>query len=196
MKIAQFVMAYGVEQDRLRAILPEGFSSLRPVLRINGEIRDGETGCLELNTAVEAEGFRGWLNIGHWEGVPFTQEGPTVRFETELLEISFTAAGVRGGCPAEGDNGGCWFLGEERRLRPPEVIDVPKEFCHCAFAWRVPGGARGVSEGRTLPAVPTPPRVAYPREAFTAEVAARIPCRQVLGTYRVDFTRGSRPGEI
>ena len=36
MKIEQFVMAYGVEQDRLRAILPEGFASLRPVLRING----------------------------------------------------------------------------------------------------------------------------------------------------------------
>ena len=25
----QFVMAYGVERDRLRAILPEGFTSLR-----------------------------------------------------------------------------------------------------------------------------------------------------------------------
>lgn len=35
MKIEQFVMAYGVEQDQLRAILPEGFSSLRPVLRIS-----------------------------------------------------------------------------------------------------------------------------------------------------------------
>ena len=28
MKIEQFVMAYGVEQDRLRAMLPEGFASL------------------------------------------------------------------------------------------------------------------------------------------------------------------------
>ena len=44
MHVEQFVMAYGVEQDRLRAILPEGFSSLRPVLRINAEIRDGKTG--------------------------------------------------------------------------------------------------------------------------------------------------------
>ena len=35
MKVEQFVMAYGVEQDRLRAFLPEGFVSLRPVLRIN-----------------------------------------------------------------------------------------------------------------------------------------------------------------
>ena len=40
MKIEQYVMAYGVEQDRLRAILPKGFLSLRPVLRINAEVRD------------------------------------------------------------------------------------------------------------------------------------------------------------
>ena len=40
MKIEQFVMAYEAEQDRIRAMLPEGFESLRPVLRINTEIRD------------------------------------------------------------------------------------------------------------------------------------------------------------
>ena len=44
MKIEQFVMAYGVEQDRLRAILPEGFSSLRPVLRISAELRNERRG--------------------------------------------------------------------------------------------------------------------------------------------------------
>lgn len=59
MKIEQFVMAYGVEQDRLRAMLPEGFASLRPVLRINAEIRDGRTGYVEFNTAVEKDGMRG-----------------------------------------------------------------------------------------------------------------------------------------
>lgn len=30
MQIEQFVMAYGVEQDRLRALLPEGFASRAP----------------------------------------------------------------------------------------------------------------------------------------------------------------------
>ncbi len=40
MKIEQYVMAYGVEHDRLRAILPDGFISPRPVLRINAEIRE------------------------------------------------------------------------------------------------------------------------------------------------------------
>ncbi len=39
MKVEQFVMAYGVEQDRIRAMLPDGFVSLRPVLRTNTEIR-------------------------------------------------------------------------------------------------------------------------------------------------------------
>ena len=65
MKVEQFVMAYGVEQDRLRALLPEGFESLRPVLRINGEIREGdpESVYIELNTAVEACGQRQFRTV-------------------------------------------------------------------------------------------------------------------------------------
>lgn len=73
MEIRQFVMACGAEQDRLRAVLPEGYSSLRPVLRINAGIRDN-TDYLEYNTAVEREDVRGWLNIGSWENIPFTVE--------------------------------------------------------------------------------------------------------------------------
>lgn len=59
MKVEQFVMAYGVEQDRLRAILPDGFASLRPVLRVNAKARDERTGYVEFNTAVEKDGVRG-----------------------------------------------------------------------------------------------------------------------------------------
>lgn len=59
MKAEQYVMAYGAEQDRLRAILPDGFGSLRPVLRINAEIRDGAAGYLGYNTAVVSGGVRG-----------------------------------------------------------------------------------------------------------------------------------------
>lgn len=70
MQIEQFVMAYGVEQDRLRALLPEGFASLRHVLRINAEIRGGQSAYLELNTAIQSSDVRGWLNIGAWENVP------------------------------------------------------------------------------------------------------------------------------
>mgnify|MGYP000744939382 CR=1 FL=1 len=64
MTVEQFVMAYGAEQDRLRALLPEGFASLRPVLRINAEVRDGKTRALEFNTAAEKADNRGWVNIG------------------------------------------------------------------------------------------------------------------------------------
>lgn len=69
MKIEQYVMAYGVEQDRLRAILPDGFVSLRPVLRINAEIRDNRIGYVEFNTAIEKDGNKGWLNIGYWDNI-------------------------------------------------------------------------------------------------------------------------------
>ena len=100
MNIEQYVMAYGVEQDRLRAILPAGFISLRPVLRINAEIRDGVSGYLEFNTAVEKDGNKGWLNITYWNDIPFARNGKTVVFKTDFLEISFTGVGIAGSCPA------------------------------------------------------------------------------------------------
>ncbi len=186
MQVEQFVMAYGAEQDRLRALLPEGFTSLRPVLRINAEIRDGQIGYLEFNTPVEKDGNRGWVNIAHWERVPFVKEGSTTRFELPMLEIAFTGAGIEGGCPAEKDNCGCYF-GEVLRL--PEAITEKKEYCSCEFAWKLPGGACGKSTGKTLPAFPTEVSRQYPREAFTWENAARIPCDLVLGTYVVRFGR-------
>ena len=139
MKVEQFVMAYGVEQDRLRAFLPEGFVSLRPVLRINGEIRTDETETyyLELNTPVEARGKRGWLNVAHWnsENTDLTckREGKAVTFQTPFLQITYTGTGAVGGCPAEKDNDGCFFL--EEAFRPAEIIDQKKEFCDCAFSW-------------------------------------------------------------
>ena len=190
MEVEQFVMAYGAEQDRLRAILPDGFASLRPVLRINAEILNGAEGRLEFNTAVSRGETRGWLNIAHWENVPFAQSGSVTVFKTGFLEITFTGVGIRGGCPAEKDNAGCFFLEDSIRLRPPEKIGAEKEFCDCTFAWRFAGGdAHGVSLGKTLPAVPTEPVRSYPRRAFTAENAAAIPCGQVLGAYRVRFSR-------
>ena len=193
MKIAQYVMAYEVEQDRLRAILPDGFLSLRPVLRINGEIRDGGSSYLELNTAVEIKGkknWKGWLNIGYWNEASFQKEKSEVRFQTEFLEISFTRTGLEGNCPAEKDNEGCYFLDREISLRVPEVILEHKEFCDCRFSWNFSGqGACGVSMGKTLPAIPTEQRTAYPKQNFSVKNAALIPCKQVLGAYVVEFTR-------
>lgn len=195
MKVEQFVMAYGVEQDRLRAFLPEGFVSLRPVLRINGEIRTNgmETYYLELNTPVEARGKRGWLNVAHWDSehtdLTCKREGKAVTFETPFLQITYTGTGALGGCPAEKDNDGCFFLNEA--FRPAESIDQKKEFCDCAFSWHfTETDAKGVSmNGKTLPAIPTEAKITYPKQPFTAETAAAIPCEQILGAYMVRFER-------
>ncbi len=42
MKVEQFVMICGAERNRLIALLPDGFTSLRPVLRINTERNEYE----------------------------------------------------------------------------------------------------------------------------------------------------------
>ncbi len=188
MKIEQYVMAYAVEQDRLRAILPQGFTSLRPVLRINAEIAEEKSAYVEFNTAAEKDGKRGWLNIGRWENTELSRSGSTVTFKAGGLEISFTAVDVQGSCPVERDNCGCWFL-PSGELRPSEEITANKEFCDCGFSWNIDGGAQGRSIGKTLPAVPTEIRTVYPKAEFTVKNAAIIPCEQVLGAYVVCFER-------
>lgn len=165
-----------------------GLCVAAPVLRINAEVREGCSGYVEFNTAVEKDGVRGWLNIGFWNDVPYERDGKTVTFKTDFLEIRFTGVGIEGSCPAEKDNAGCFFLGEG--LRAPELIASGKEFCDCAFRWSfTTEDAYGVSIGKTLPAYPTEVKTVYPKEAFTVENAAKIPCQQVLGTYVVRFQR-------
>ncbi len=183
MQIEQFVMAYEAEQDRLRALLPEGFVSLRPVLRINAEIRNGNQGYVEFNTPVERDGVRGWLNIGFWKGVPFAKQGSTTVFRTDFLKIQFTGTGIEGGCPAEKDNAGCFFLGNPIRLQKAPIILNRKEFCDCRFAWKY---AEKDAHGESI-AYPAEVIHVYEKETFAPENVARIPCRQVLGAYRVLF---------
>lgn len=178
MKIEQFVMAYGVEQDRVRALLPEGYTSLRPVLRINAEIRDGESAWLEFNTPVAREDRRGWLNIAHWQSpeLTFRREGEETLLEAPFLRLSWKGVGIAGGCPAEKDNDGCFFPGERPELRPAEHIAEHKEFCDCSFAWRFhEGDASGVSCGKTLPAFLEEKSLSYPRLALTAAGRRRHP---------------------
>lgn len=195
MRVEQFVMAYGVEQDRVRALLPEGFESLRPVLRINTEIRDEKTVYAELNAPVEHDGKRGWLNIANWNSstdeISFIRKEKTVTISAPFLTLVYTGTGVEGGCPAERDNSGC-FYGSESGLefRPAETITVNKEFCDCEFVWRFhPDDAHGVSIGKTLPAIHEEIAAEYEKKELTAENAAAIPCRQVLGAYIVRFER-------
>ena len=201
-RVEQFVMAYLAEQDRIRAMLPDGFVSLRPVLRINAEIRDGETVYLEFNTPVEAEGRRGWLNIDFWKSssgddIHASKEGNRVTFSSPFLEITFTKTGLTGGCPAEKDNDGCFYVQREKEFRPAEKIDSNRLFCDCSFHWAFhEGDAAGVSEGKSIPAFAQAQEKEYPKTALTAENAAAIPCEKVLGAYGVEFIRqrGAKAG--
>ena len=204
--VEQFVMAYQAEQDRIRALLPEGDVSLRPVLRINTEIRDESRVYVEFNTPVEAGGRRGWLNIGFWKsrsgedsrsaedssagGLHFSRSGRTVTITAPFLELTYTGVGLTGGCPAEKDNEGTYFIGSETEFRPAEKITADKEFCDCSFAWHFhEGDASGQSQGKTLPAFAEEEKECYGKLPLTAENAAAIPCRQVLGSYIVRFER-------
>ena len=194
MRVEQFVMAYGVEQDRIRAMLPEGYDSLRPVLRINAEIRDGTSAYVELNAPVAHDGKRGWLNIARWEGaeqgLQFERDGKKVSITAPFLTLTYEGVGIEGGCPAERDNDGTFFIGAETVFRPRETITANKEFCDCAFAWRFHADdAHGVSIGRTIPAFCEEIKTQYNRLPLTAENAAAVPCRQVLGAYIVRFER-------
>ena len=193
--VEQFVMAYLADQDRIRAMLPEGFQSLRPVLRINTEIRNGEVLYVELNTPVGCGARKGWLNIANWKSkhmpqLRFEREGKSVRITAPFLELTYTGTGIEGGCPAEHDNDGCFYVGNDIEFRPAETIGSNKEFCDCSFAWKFhEGDARGRSEGKTIPAQYQPPETAYPSCSLSAENAASIPCQQVLGAYVVRFCR-------
>ena len=160
------------------------------MLRINAEIRGG-TPYVEFNTAVEAQdGTRGWINIGAWVDGSFTREGETVAFETDMLRISFTGVGIQGGCPAEKDNAGCYYpRALDYVLCPAEKIDFPKEFCDCSFTWLTKTGTSGQSTGKSVPVFPTEPQVLYPRQMFSVTNAAAIPCKQVVGAYKVEFER-------
>ena len=192
MKVEQFVMAYKADQDRLRAMLPEGFESLRPVLRINAEIRGEEEVYLEFNTPVAARGRRGWLNIATWDtGFTYEKEGSATTFRSDFLEITYTGVGIEGGCPAEGDNEGCFFLDENPDFRPKELIGSNREFCDCQFQWKfTETSTGGVSVGgKSVPAFPEDSQIQYPKQPLTAENAAEIKCQQVLGSYKVLFDR-------
>ena len=200
MEIQQFVLAYQAEQDRLRALLPAGVESLRPVLRINAELRGGPAGTvyLELNTPVAAFGKRGWWNVGRWESPahPLTarQEGAATTFQAPFLTLTYTQTGAVGGCPAEKDNDGCFYPQEgEPRFVPAEAITAPRAFCDVDFNGPLPRGCPGPQPEQGRPCRPFhPPKVQYPRQPLTPQAAAAIPCQQVLGAYTVQFRRGGR----
>ena len=201
-EIEQFVVAYRVEQDRIRAMLPEGFVSLRPVLRISAEIRDEDSVYLELNTPVAKDGLRGWLNIENWKStrgdeLQFTRNGSIVQFTTPFLALSCKLTGREGARQAENDNDGCYYIrNKEEEFRPSEKhANAELEFCDITFSWHFRRkDAAGVSTGKTMMASSTPVRKKYRKCALSAKNAAAIPCEEVLDAFVLRFER--KPGHI
>lgn len=185
MQVEQYVTAYRIDPEQVKPLLPQGFTLLRPVLRFNVEIiRHPEKGTyvrIEHNTPVEARGKRGWRNLSLWEspeisittaaedthlgeptpGAPGVTKGRTTVFRTPFLTIAFTGVGLEGGCPAEGDNDGCFYERDGvTTFVPAEKIDANKEYCDCEFQWH---------------------------DALTP--AMSIPMEEILGAYKVSFQR-------
>ena len=197
MKVTQFVMAYKIEQDRIRAMLPEGFESLRPVLRINTEIRgvaNQQEIYIEFNTPAAFADKNGWLNIANWSSnnIPIccTVDENKTEIKTDFFSLTYTLVGIQGGCPAEKSNDGCYYPDREPHFIPTESISANKEFCDCVFSWHFhEGDAHGQSIRKNLPAFAEDVHTIYEKRKLTAENAAAIPCEQVLGTYVVTFER-------
>lgn len=197
MHIEQFVLAYRIEQDQIRAMLPGDFESLRPVLRINTEIqKTAETTAvyIEFNTPVSGHSKNGWLNIANWSSsntdIECLKNNKTTVIRTPFFELTYTLVGMQGGCPAEKNNDGCFYLGNGLVFKPSEVIHENKEYCDSRFAWLFSDhDACGRSTGETLPAFREDKKTAYEPIELTAQNAAAIPCQQVLGNYVVIFER-------
>ena len=182
-------MARGVEQDRLSALLPDGFTSLHPVMRINAEIRSGSGGCLEPNTPVEFEGNKGWVIIAFGERIPFARSGKTVVFKPDFLEICFTGVGIEGSRLAEKDNIGRYFPGSPVTLRKAEIIKSRKKFCVCSLR-------RSFHDGMSLgnPSRSGAGRLRCPLRAidFSFKTKRSIPCKMDAPFYLFTLTfRGS-----
>ena len=164
MKIKQYVMAYRADENEIKKLLPPGFESLRPVLRINVECFDGddEWGYIEFNTPIAYEGRRGWLNINSWLEKP------------DYMHLEFTPTGKKGGCPYEEDNDGCFYwdynTGSYSFLEAEE-IDAEKEYADCSISWDLP------------------PANAFFDDDERIRRFIRLPVEQILGAYVVEFDR-------
>lgn len=181
--VEQYVVAYRVNAEKLQELIPDGFCSLRPVLRINAEIISHQETAenyiyLELNTPVEGAGKRGWLNIASWRSdretvaITETRRGKRVAFSVtehhkSLLSIMYKGVGIAGGCPHEADNDGTFYRVQEQfEFKPAERIDANKEFCDCELTWHAADGIE-----------------------TDLHKAMQIPVDEILGAYTVSFKR-------
>ncbi|MGN0701745.1 MAG: hypothetical protein ACI4KL_00980 [Lentihominibacter sp.] len=164
MKIKQYVMAYRADHEMIKELMPKGFESTRPVLRINVECYDGDDdwGYVELNTPVSLKGRKGWLNIAAWLEKP------------EYMHLEFTPNGKVGGCPYETEEEGCFYWDYETGkygFLEAEKISESKEYCQCTLSWDLP------------------PANAFYDDDERIRRFLRLPVEEILGAYTVEFNR-------
>lgn len=188
-QVEQYVMAYRVDHERVKHLLTEAYTSLRPVLRLNIEIITGVAGQrirAEYNTPVESAGKRGWLNLITWESdaleMHVAKEGKQTTFTlgekaAPFLNITFERVGKEGGCPKEDDNDGTFFVDAtttQTVFQAAEQIDNSKEYCDCELSWAIPTGP------------------AFGAKEALVKAAMKLPNEQILGAYVVSFERALR----
>lgn len=194
-RIEQYVMAYRADHGEIKKLLPDGYESLRPVLRINAEIItdmeeiEGEQRYIEFNTPVAAYGKRGWFNLDAWDtdwnDITGIRDGRRTRFTmdidgTEFLDILFAPTGAAGGCPREDDNDGTFFIDDltgETLFMEAEIIQEKKEYCDCEFSWQIPESEYFCNKPGLI------------RQAMTIEP------EEILGAYAVVFHREAERAE-
>lgn len=194
-KVEQYVMAYRANHDKIKALLPEIYESLRPVLRINVEIIDDYESMIkiEFNTPVASKGKRGWLNLVTWnsfsEQISLSKRENKTEFiagkdDKAFLDIEFIRTGEEGGCPKEDDNEGTFFgeifsidTGSSAVFKKAEQIYERKEYCQCRFEWIIPEYIMP-SSVESLTA-----------KEQTIKEAVRIKPEEMLGAYKVEFER-------
>lgn len=185
MTVEQFVMAYGAEQDRLRACcrraLPRCGRCCASTRRCATAKRGLSSSTLPRKKTTIAAGSTSAAGTMF----PFTKDGKKTTFTLPELTISFTGVGIEGGCPAEKDNVGCYYLKDGTfTLVPAEKITANKEFCDCEFAWRF-AGARTVSAlAKRCPPSPKRRRRTMKRRLSRSKMPPSSPARRCWGPIR------------
>lgn len=215
-QVEQYVTAYRVEQEALLGLLPPGYRSLRPVLRLNVELltqvqwlAGRAVHRVELVTPVEYRGKKGWLNLVTWEddvdsvlagrdiyGIPKCFAQMEIRREGEELTLTardhgfpfLTIAFHRAGV-----QGGCPKEADnEGTFYPrwlPNVEDRGKaDVDYTSFI-----GVETIEEGKEYCDCRftwrQPTFQEMPAQYAMVEAICAVPCQEILGAYAVSFPR-------
>ena len=221
-QVTQYVTAYRVDPDRLTALLPPGYRSLRPVLRLNVEVLDqvkwlnnGSLTRVELVTPVEYPGKKGWLNLVTWEddvdsvlvgreiyGIPKRYAELTVQTQGPAFHLQ---AKRRGFCFLEmtfhrvGVEGGCPAEADNEGNFYPRYLPAIQDRTAAAVDETVFTPVEAI-DGKKEYCDCTfqwhqADETQLPVGFPITQAIGGVPCIEVLGAYAVHFARTKRIGE-